>query len=155
MPPAIPICLPDREAISHPPSPMLCYPLLSSLVPLIRHSIWSASASLHPSFYLFLSPPASVTFFLYQFSSFLPAPAARPPHTGTSCSHTSVQMSLLVPLHRSSSLVFVKQGGEGIHLIQSILFMATDCSLGGHIIGDNLSLCICMAPGKLGLNQGV
>lgn len=50
VPPAIPISLPDRETVSHPPSPALRYPLLSSLVPLAQRSLWSTAASLHPSF---------------------------------------------------------------------------------------------------------
>lgn len=109
----------------HPPSPILCYPLLSCLVPLTQHSIWNASASLHPSFSL--STCLCVTFSLYPVF-FVPACPSRTssPHRDELFAYVSADE---VPLHRSSSLVFVilSQDGEGIRLI---LFMATDCSLG-------------------------
>lgn len=51
----IPIYLPARETISHPPSPVPCYPLLSSLVPCAPSGLCFPS-SLLLSLFLHLPP---------------------------------------------------------------------------------------------------
>lgn len=113
VPPVIAFYLPDRPF--HTLHLLCCYLLCPSLVPLAQHSICGPSSPLQPSSDPLLPTCLCVAVFLDQFSAF-------PSSTGMNCLCTSAQTHLPVPLHRSSSLLFVCRWGEDILDLKHLIY---------------------------------
>jgi len=139
VPPAIPGCLADGEAILYPLSP-----LPPSPVPLAQRSIWAAAASLHPSSYLLPSPPAACHLLLVPGFS-VPALPTRGRAIG-------------IP-QRSRASRFLRTGAAPRSLPGKVGMLDPKHLVCGYRLqswaGGGLSVPVCTAPGKRGLSQGV